>query len=354
MILPPSVPVAESCPPTYLTDVNESRKTKQRAVNQHHTPCLHLRRFCGETPKNMVWAYDIERGKARPSRVEECGAQKNFYSVQRDDGTFNDELDDWLQGVETNAAAPYEQLLNGVIPQGQARADFSTFVSSLYLRSPAILRAYAEAAGKLAQQTIDFAWRTRKQFEKSMDRFEAEEGAMKVPRDEVWEYFQDKDGYKVQVEHRAAFGVMAASDDIQTILFNRHWYLLEAADGFFITSDSPVQRFTDPQFHYGPMGDGGFMNPAAEVTLPLSPRFGLLITGQAAQSNYVRLGADDVWRMNQQRALGALRFLYASVKDDRISALAEAHKHDGPGVQVSGGPTMVEVEVLRLGRPGRA
>src|SRR4051812_20685393 len=116
---------------------------QKRTKNQHYVPRLHLRRFLSEAPKNMIWTYDKQRGTMRPSRIEETGNQNNFYSVQREDGSYNDVLDLWLQGVESDAARPYEELLKGNIPTGQAKADFSVFVSSLYARSPALIRANA-------------------------------------------------------------------------------------------------------------------------------------------------------------------------------------------------------------------
>jgi hypothetical protein len=270
------------------------------------------------------------------------------------DGSFRDELDHWLEGVEGKANASYEQLLAGRIPQGQDRADFSTFVSSLYVRSPAMLHAAAEGKGKMMQQTMNFAWGTRERFEKSLDRFDRETGNLTADRDKLWEFFHDKGGYVVQVDHLAGLAVVGASDRIQEVIFHRHWTLLDAAEGFFITSDAPVQRFTPRDAHYGSMGDGGFLNPACEVTVPLSPTRALLVTGEPfPQSRYFLTGS-HVHAFNQQRAAGARRYIYADRKSPAVETLAVAHKDDGPSISVGSEKRMAKVEVVRSINGNRA
>jgi hypothetical protein len=326
---------------------------EKRKPGQHFTPALHLRRFVGEAPKNMVWTYDMEKGTCRPSVPEQTGKQRNFYSWQKADGTFDDGLDQWFEAIEGKAHTPYERLLAGEIPADQERADFSAFVASLYLRSPAILNAFAEATGKMMQHTMEVAWATRERFEKSMDGFDAAHGTKTEDRDAVWEFFRDKEGYTIQVDHLAGVRVIGAADSIMKILFNRNWGLFDAGEGSFITSDAPVQKFTPPDQHYGPMGDGGFMNPAAEITLPLSPTRALIITGAALPSAPIKLGAFEVGQLNHQRAQGAHRYLFAHQKHPSIEALAKQHRDDGPGIIVSHESRLAKVEVVRAGKTGR-
>jgi len=270
----------------------------------------------------MVWTYDMQKATCRPSIPEETGKQRNFYSWQKADGTFHDDIDQWFEGIEGKAGGPYERLIAGEIPTGQERADFSAFVASLYLRSPAILHTYAEARGKMAQQAVDFFWSTRERFERSMDGFDAAHGTKTDDRDGIWEFFKDKSGYTVEVDHLSGVSVLGAADPIMKTLFNRNWVLLDAMEGTFITSDAPVQRFTPPDKNYGAMGDGAFINPAAEITLPLSPTRALLIMGIALPTTPIPLGAFEVGQLNHQRAQGAHRYLFAHRKHPSVEALA--------------------------------
>ena len=183
-----------------MPSVPKAKDFPKRTKSQHYVPRLHLRRFQGEQPKNMVWTYDKERGTARPSRVEETGCQSNFYSVQEADGTYNDMLDIWLQGVESDAAAPYEELLGGSIPTGQAKADFAVFVASLYARSPALIRANAIGYAQFMQHMMDLQFGTRERFETGMDRYERDTG-INVNRDELFEFWNDKSRFTIKISH---------------------------------------------------------------------------------------------------------------------------------------------------------
>src|SRR5687767_15104824 len=101
-----------------------------RRKRQHYVPELHLKHFAGTDPQGMVWTYDNQTDTARPSIPKETGAQTNYYSAPgREEGEYDDSIEEWLSGVESDAVAPYEALLAGQIPQDQARADFAVYLS---------------------------------------------------------------------------------------------------------------------------------------------------------------------------------------------------------------------------------
>lgn len=321
-------------------------RTLQRSKRQHYVPRLHLRRFISNQPKNMVWTYDKERGTARPSRVEETACQSNFYSVRGADGVYNDMLDIWLQGVESDAASPYEELLSGSIPSGQAKADFAVFVSSLYVRSPALIRANAVGFAQFTQHMLDVQFGTRERFEAAMNRYQRDTG-VDVNRDKLFAFWNDKTRFTMNISHKSGLGAMSAADELTEILFNRHWYIVEPTGGFFITGDSPVFRFAPLNNTHPFYGDGGFKNPAAEITMPLSPTSMLLITGQRIKGHRFAIPEDTVWELNRARAYEADRFLYAHLKDDHISKIAAENKDRPERFKIDGAGPFAEVRVTR-------
>jgi len=296
----------------------------------------------------MLWTYDLARGVARPSKPMETGAQNNFYSVHDETGAYRDDLDLWLQGVEDKAAAPYERLLRGEIPRGQERADFSTFVASLYARSPATVRNAAEMHGQFVQMLTNLHWGTRESFERNLDKYESEKGPITVSRDELWEFYNDRSQYRIRVDQSAGLPILGASDKIQEILFGRNWCLLEAAEDFFITCDSPVFRGlpSDAPPPHPVMGDGGFLNPLAEVTLPLSPSKMLLLTGRPVPRSPGLVPRADVWRLNRHRAYAAHSFIYAHVRDPRVERLANDFREQRPRMKLSGPGDYAPVDVM--------
>jgi uncharacterized protein DUF4238 len=319
----------------------------RRTRNQHYVPRLHLRRFLSSAPKNMVWTYDNQTGRVRPSKVGETGNQSNFYSVKLEDGSYVDELDKVLQRIESAAAEPYELLLTGEVPQGQGRADFSQFVASLYARSPALIRSAAKGYGEFLQHWLDLRANTREHFDALMDDLERDTGKPVPDRDEAYEFWQDKSGFYMEVSQKQGLPVLAAADEIAQLLYYREWYLVDAIDAFYITGDSPVFRYLEPD-HWHPLtGDGGFANRLCEVTVPLSPSRMLLITGQSFALSHFVIPPEHVWLQNRPRAIAADRFLYAHVKDDRVAQLAMEHQDTPEQFRIEGAGPFAEVKVTR-------
>ncbi|HEX4737952.1 MAG TPA: DUF4238 domain-containing protein [Allosphingosinicella sp.] len=322
-------------------------KPTPRTKNQHFVPRLHLQHFRGEQPKNMIWTYDAEKGTARPSRIEETGAQTNFYSIKRDDGSYLDTLEKWLEGVETAADEPYRALLRGDIPKGQAKADFAVFVASLFARSPSLIRAQAEGYAQALQMEMDVHWGTRERFDRFIDRFEADTGEHVRDRDHLFAFWHDKKRFFMEISQKRGLSIIGATDKITDFLYERNWYLLDASESFYVTGDSPVFRYVDPDATHPIYGDGGFKNPASEVTLPLSPLRLLMITGHSVRERHFTLGPEAVWGLNAARAYQAERFLYSHVKDERVSELAAKHKDDRQRFQIGWSKGFAEVKLTR-------
>jgi Protein of unknown function (DUF4238) len=81
------------------------------AKRQHFNPALHLRHFVGAEPKGQVWTYDKQTGGMRSGTPENTAVESHFYSVERGDGSMDTTIEDYLAGVESNAAPVYEALL---------------------------------------------------------------------------------------------------------------------------------------------------------------------------------------------------------------------------------------------------
>ena len=322
-----------------VTATNQAGVPK-RSKKQHYVPQLHLRQFEGENPRGMLWVYEKGRPKPRPAKAKETAAENNFYSAQTADGEWVDILDDWLTDMEGRAAPVYEALLEGRIPEGQERADFATFVSSLFVRTPAAIRAAAEVVGHGTQMINEMLTSSRELFESHMNRYEEAEGPIGMSRDELWDFMSDKSGYTIQVSQKRGLSVMGASDRIQGVIFDLNWSILQTAssDDYFITGDMPVCRYTAGQI-------GGFFHPEVEVTLPLSPSCALLMSREPLSSP-LYMPSELVWRFNEMRVHHAHRGVYSPRRDDRVQALVNLHRDSDSGFRVNGRRVGPEVEVL--------
>lgn len=294
---------------------------------------------------NMVWTYDAERDTVRPSTIENTGASTNFYSSQMPDGTYFDDLDEWLQTVENDAAAPYRLLLDGELPKGQGRADFATFIASSYARSLSIIRAYAHGFARMLELQMDVHLSNRETFNAFADKYQADTGEA-LDRDSLYEFWRDKERFSIEISQKRGLAAIGISDTIAPLLYERNWYLAYPESGYFITSDSPV--VLDAETVHPIYGNGGFKNPRSFVTFPLSPKVLLVITGHRLAGNFV-LRASGVAAMNEGRAVYAERFLYAHIKDEAVRALAAKYKDTQYRLHISGESkrSLAEVKLTR-------
>jgi hypothetical protein len=303
-----------------------------RPRNQHYVPELHLKHFTGAD--GMVWTYDNDKDTARHSIPKETGFQRNFYSVVGEqEGQYDDRLEEWLSGVENEAAKPYEALLSGNIPEGQPRADFSVYLSSQFVRSPATRRMYAEVRAAGAQGIMKVITETPERFESQIRQFEAKTGPIeKHIRDRLYNFASDPSRYHLVVSREATLSAFLLSDKLLKLFFKMGWQVLASDDQHLISCDSPVTRASPDDLP----GGGGFIHKKIEVTFPLSPTRCLLLTWRKDIPGLAPINRSTARKINVERASYAERFLYADRFDSGIQRLAKKHKRTGPLMQFSG------------------
>lgn len=272
----------------------------------------------------MIWTFDNQTSRWRPSTVENTAVQTNFYSIDTDEGP-NDEIESLLSKIENEAAAGYELLLADEIPSGQIKADFAMFLATLHLRTPAMINAVAAGKAELMDLELDTILRSRESFESFAKQYERESGKS-LDYDELQSFVHDKSRYDLAVTHKIGLSIIGAADGIAPLLYDREWTICHALDGFFITSDHPVFRWSPSETHHPIYGDGGFKNFKAEITFPLSPNRLLLMTGRRRSEPVALFDAEGVNAANEARAFAAQRYVYAHRRDDEIAAMALEHK----------------------------
>ena len=316
----------------------------KRTKDQHFVPRLHLQHFCGDAPKNMVWIYSKRRDRPRPSRIEETGFQKNYYSVRTDDGVYHDGIDDMLTQIENKAAAPYRELLTGGVPSGQARADFAVFVATCYSRSPAQIRGWAEAAARAAQIQMRMSAETRRRFDRMTDAMERDTGKAIPDRDRAFAFINDPSRYTLGISEKRGLQAIGVADTIAPLLYERSWVIADAIAGRFVTSDNPVCRWVPAETVSPVYGDGGFKNPRAQVSFPLSSTKLLIIAGVPQVEGLLPISGDEVLNFNRMRAAYAEDLLFADRKDEAISAMAREFRDQRPRIAI-GHPYAEDIEV---------
>lgn len=306
----------------------------KRTKDQHYVPRLHLEHFCGDSPKNMIWTYSKSGRKPRPSRVQETGFQKNYYSVRGEDGSYFDDIDNKLTEIENEAAAPYRRLLSGELPEGQERANFAMFVATSFSRSPSLIRSYAEAFGRSAQLQMRMHAESSSRFNRFIDAMEYKTGNRIEDRDELFAFVNDPSRYTIKVSEKRGLRAIGIADKLAPLLYERYWHIVEATGGIFLTSDNPVYRWVPRETVHPIYGDGGFKNPRAEITLPLSSTRMLVICGVQLGEGLLYANSEHVWNLNRMRTANAEDLIFADRKDDRINALVQEFKDERPRMMI--------------------
>jgi hypothetical protein len=317
---------------------------------QHTTPALHLRYFAGI--KGQVWTIDKDGAPMRSAIPEETAKERHFYSVEREDGSFDTTIEDHLADVESKAAPVYAKLASGSIPDySQERADFATFIALLYVRTPAMRRDAAEVIGRgiqimnYAYGTHDGAFNTMvRNIEKKDGRAFSDEKKAKLR-----EWLIDPTNYTLQIRKERTFIALKAADKLVPLLYEMTWTVVKPRHGFFITSDNPVTREVDPKTVHPFYGDHGFKNKTAQVTFPLSPEALLLMTWKSDLPPSISVNRRTVEHANRTRVYFADRYLYAHIASSPIQKLATKYKGSRPKMITKGfGPAQfTETQVPR-------
>jgi hypothetical protein len=322
------------------------------AKGQHTIPRLHLQHFAGRQPAGQVWTYDAVEAEQWSAIPKETCVQTHFYSVERDDGTMDTRVEDFLAKVESCAAPVYEGLLKGILPSDpQAGFDFAQFLALIFTRTTAMRRMAAKVHGHGAQ-ILSYAYATNpKAFEGLMRRVESDKGEPIDPaiKEQLKRKMLNPSGFVMEVSKESTLSVLGASDKLTPVLNTMKWSLITARHGYFITSDNPLVRRVDRRSWHPLYGDHGFMNNTAEVTFPISPKLLLLLSWKEDGLYYGVLERDHVHELNAVRAAHSDRYLFAHIKDQRIARLAARFKDSRPDMTTRGfGPKQfARIEVPR-------
>src|SRR4051794_9917110 len=113
-----------------------------RPKAQHFVPRFYLANFVDE--KGLVWTYDPISDAVRAATPEKTAIETNFYSVIDKDGNYRERNRKLTFRRREQGGRPLRESPSGEVLQGQEKADFAVFVSSLFARSPSQINYAAE------------------------------------------------------------------------------------------------------------------------------------------------------------------------------------------------------------------
>jgi len=303
-------------------------------------------------PKGQVWVYDNRSDKPRSANPDNVSVENNFYSFERDDGSWDNRLDDWITVVESKATSVYKKLLAGEIPpHSQDKYDFAQYLALAYVRTRTMRRMSVETIGQMMQVNHFAHAENSKAFEKGIASYEKARGAALTPeaKEELRESLLDPSRFVMVLPKNLGFAGFHVLDKLTDIFLRTYWSLVDAGSGFYITSDNPILRVVPGS---PPPRDLGFHHKKMEVTFPLSPHRMLLLTYEKPPADRWTASKESVREQNDGRALGCEFELYCHIEHKNIAKLSARFKNKRLSRKVFGyGPKeFAEVKMRRRHR----
>jgi hypothetical protein len=213
-----------------------------RPEDQHYVPAGYLRSFPPDG-EDALFVYRRHGTKWFRQVPENIATRKNFYSILRKDGTFDDRIEHMLaRGIETPGLAALWRLKEGeVIPSWYTRESIATFLAVQYTRIPDIRDNMHRLLGVVANAFTDEIledenWMAeRLQQMESIDRTKAERTARQLKG-------LVKAGHiRPVVKQEASMKMLfMAVEDSANGFMAMDWLVIVAPEPSFFTSDIPI------------------------------------------------------------------------------------------------------------------
>lgn len=263
-----------------------------RTKRQHVVPRFYLRHFT--QPDGELWTHDCVTGSTRKTTPEKTAFETNIYTPIGEDGARIELIEDTLATIESQAAAIYPDLLAFRVLDPVAKLDFAAFLATMFARSPAQLRQFAQTMGQMAlwggRQAMDLEFRERE-----------ERNELSTADREIQKILHENEMFSMDVDRRVGLLAFQQAKPLMHEMAKMNWSY-EVSDGQQLaTSDNPVFWVKGGGPPDLPGYGFGLGNPYAVIPFPLSPDIVLRL-------DWRRDGAWKRAKLERQRAKLANRY----------------------------------------------
>lgn len=281
--------------------------------DQHTVAQFHLRPFVNTNGE--LFCYRQNQPVKRTSPKPEC-CEHDFYEFDFNGEKSDNRYDDWLSGIENNAAPRLRSLVSGNPLDRQGCKNWALYVASLFVRSPKYRAQISEAMiQKFRTQTEqpDYILELQHNLFKKGDLVPAEE------------LRKDTERFVRNLESCSAFyhtaGLVRHTASLANVLLTRAWHVVQAPqEKFFLMSDCPVST---AEVMNGVANPGvGFGKEHAFVFVPLTPQHVFIAAPRFARGSNIAT-PEFVNSMNRLTVRFAHRRVFAHVNSSAIKEFVD-------------------------------
>lgn len=315
---------------------------------QHYVPKFYLENFTD--PNGYIWVYEKGTGKCWRAKPENVAVERNLYSSQNKDGSYNDSLEKALADAERMAAPLIPKIERGEMLTGEEKEKFSLFAASVLLRTPTAMRMGAKIYAIFAGVVYNNEICNKEKFEEMQDMHKGKtknENEWKA-RDVLWEYFKNSKNVQINIKKQAGLGVLLITGYITHILFRMNTLVITAEGQDFITSDNPFCYASDSKHHSPHYVMDGLGHENVVATLPISPDRMVVFRWRGKSIRGIsEISRQDGKELNGLRASRAEKYLYASRKDPGIVKLAKKYPNHGLDIETFKEEYIPDINIVR-------
>ena len=244
---------------------------------QHVIPESYLKRFTrSQVKKDLLWVFDIDRGKSFQDIPRNVALKKNYYDVHVSNVDRVIIERDVFGKFEEKASRIIQKVCTDQLPLSEKdQALLIEFISLLTVRVPKIRNTLADFYNNVSHALMQ-------SIVSSPETWERAQKEMKVQGIDVPEISYDdmKDSVsgnalRFEVDQNYTMGDLVHMHNVlNTFLQKRTWSFVRAKEGKYITCDQPVSLrwLVPPNDHIPP----GFGLANTIVTCPIDPQIAVV------------------------------------------------------------------------------
>lgn len=268
-------------------------------VRQHWVPKAYLRAFCtAPVERERIHVFDLAEGRSFPgaTSLDNIAVVKHFYTLGKGTKDQSYEIETRLAQLESDTAPLLRELqaTRKIFDEFHKRHTFSRFVATLLMRSRHGLQMIHAHREEVRERSVNSHGVEPPSYARELLEFNGE-----------------------KMRELFAKSVIAMAEPLAKHICGMKWRLLEAEDGYFITSENPLLLYHPDETQWG-LGTPGTM-----IQLPISPT---LLVWFSAPSNLPELDPfplpkDGVTGLNGLIVQGAEQYLFSHNNFDSLTDL---------------------------------
>lgn len=276
-----------------------------KSKRHHYLAQFYLKRFCRD---GKLWLYDRDKDEYRRQTPKNTALEKHLYSLDKEDGQKDDELEKILARAEGLAKPVLDKIDKRDKIAPYDKESLSWFLGMQYFRTPSSFNQHDEMVEYFMKRVMKNAFSSVANAEYKMKDIEEKTGQKLDTTPEEMVEFAQSDDYKIHSPKEYKFeNLMECCQILKNYYTVTSWKILVAPEKeSFITSDCPVTVINTDQDEIMPTG---LVGPRVQHFIPISSQCCLLVRDFPDDIDYFDCSNENVREVNLLNAWNSSKYV---------------------------------------------